>query len=104
MASNDEHLMNQLVKLGDMMGDGLHHEEPWIAREYRKISRILMPEIKEKEKATRIARNKALDAKVAQVLPNHKCKCGGNLKQSRSGSLVVNCTVCSLSFKFSKKK
>jgi len=36
-SDNNEHLLAQLVKLGDMMGDGLHNEPDgkWIEREYR---------------------------------------------------------------------
>jgi len=40
-----DHLSRQLIKLGDMMGDGLHYEEPWIAKEYKKVSKALYPEI-----------------------------------------------------------
>jgi len=36
-------LQRQLIKLGDMMGDGLHHESPWIAKEYRKVAKRLFP-------------------------------------------------------------
>jgi hypothetical protein len=42
---NRDYLHRQLIKLGDMMGDGLHHEEPWIAKEYTKIAKILYPEM-----------------------------------------------------------
>lgn len=40
-----DRLHKQLVKLGDMMADGLHYDEPWISTEYRKISKILFPEM-----------------------------------------------------------
>lgn len=41
-------LHKDLVKLGDMIADGEHLEKggKWISREYRKISKILYPEIK----------------------------------------------------------
>lgn len=34
----EDRLYGQLVKLGDMMGDGLHHEPggKWISRDYKK--------------------------------------------------------------------
>ena len=37
------HLHSQLIKLGDMMGDGLHHEPDgrWISKEYTKVLRAL---------------------------------------------------------------
>lgn len=43
MATDNDFLLNQLVKLGDMMGDGLHHEPDgkWIEKEYRKIAKQL---------------------------------------------------------------
>ncbi len=38
-------LHKDLIKLGDMMADGLHYEDPSISREYRKISKALFPEM-----------------------------------------------------------
>jgi len=56
-ASDDFH-WRQFCKLGEMMGDGLHHEADgkWIAIEYKKLSRILIPEIRDVEKARRLRR------------------------------------------------
>ena len=41
--NNDEFLWNNLVKLGDMMGDGLHLESDgkWIEKEYKKTLLLL---------------------------------------------------------------
>lgn len=38
-------LYQQFIKLGDMMGDGLHLEKDgrWIAREYKRISKNTIP-------------------------------------------------------------
>ena len=38
-----DRLLAQLVKLGDMMGDGLHHEDPEISKEYSRIVKLLFP-------------------------------------------------------------
>jgi hypothetical protein len=43
--SNKDRLHQQLIKLGDMMGAGMHHEEPWIEREYRRVAKQLYPEM-----------------------------------------------------------
>lgn len=45
MERDNDHLHRQLIKLGDMMGDGLHYESDgkWIEKEYTKICKILHP-------------------------------------------------------------
>lgn len=42
----NEHEWRQFCRLGEMMGDGLHHEPDgkWIVKEYRKLAKILLPE------------------------------------------------------------
>ena len=98
---NNDFLSNQLIKLGDMMGDGLHHEEPWIAKEYGKILRKLHPEIfKEKRKAEAIFTNAQMD----KLLAEKRCECGGNYKQSRSGSKIAYCAMCNKRVKAVSKK
>lgn len=97
---------NQFCKLGEMMGDGLHHESDgkWISKEYRRLSKILIPEIRIQDAVRRKAKNKLVDEKMASLLSNKKCDCGGGLKQTRSGSLSCRCTVCPLRFKARTKK
>lgn len=92
-ADTKKHLGNQLIKLGDMMGDGLHHEPDgkWISAEYKKVATALgyIP------KPCRKARNKAINKQMAQRVTDVKCgKCQGELKQSRSGSKRAQCTKC----------
>lgn len=97
----NERLHEQLVKLGDMMGDGLHHEPggAWISREYTKICRILYPEMFPKKDFTK--RNKAVSA----WCETHKCQmCKGELKQTKSGSLRVKCKDCGAKYQLSKLK
>lgn len=90
-------LYEQLARLGEMMGDGLHHEEPWIAKEYNHISRLLFPDI---HRDLRVQKNKATDEKMKELFTRRKCyTCQGELKQLRSGSLTCLCSVCGAKFK-----
>lgn len=45
--TDNERLHNQLIRLGDMLGDGLHHESDgaWIPGGYRRVSKALFPEM-----------------------------------------------------------
>lgn len=84
-------LYQQFIRLGDMMGDGLHLERDgrWIAREYKRISKILFPEMFPK-------RDTALrDTAISEWCKDNPCKnCGGKFKQTRKGSMRVVCTEC----------
>ena len=105
--SNNQNLWDQFVKLGDMMGDGLHHEPDgkWIGREYKRLSKILVPEIKEAETENRKIKNKAVDGQIKKLLEAIKSKCcTADLKHSRSGSLIVYCSICNKRFKAVKSK
>lgn len=108
MAKNNKFEWDQFIKLGDMMGDGLHHEPDgkWIIKEYRRLSKLLVPEIAEAEKAKKVERKKNIDKAVAKLLEKEKCNCGGRLYQKRSGTRVLYCTLCPLKYKLktSKKK
>lgn len=84
-------------KLGEMIGDGLHHEEPSISKEYNKLRKILIPETpeeKKRKKEIRKIRNKNIDKVISERLKSDRCKCNGELKQTRSGSKTVRCTKC----------
>lgn len=89
---NDRDILHQqLVNLGDMMGDGLHLEKDgrWIAREYRRISKILFPKMFPKRDTT------SRDTAIAEWCKDNPCKgCGGKFKQTRKGSMRVVCTEC----------
>lgn len=95
MAEN-EHEWSQFVKLGDMMGDGLHHEPGggWITKEYNRLSKILIPEIKEAYSEKRKLRAAHINEQIKKLVEIHKCSCGGCLVQKRSGTKVVYCEVC----------
>lgn len=100
----NEHEWNQFIKLGDMMGDGMHHEEPWIAKEYNRLAKILVPEIKEVAQKRRAEKSERVDSQMQKLLLVKKCHCGGSLKQSRKGSKIAYCSDCSARFKATTKK
>lgn len=93
----------QFIKLGDMMGDGLHYEEPWIAKEYKRLSKILIPAIKKQETERRKKLNEAINIQVSNKLKTDRCSCGSKLKQTRSGSKVVKCLSVSCGKKYTYK-
>ena len=88
-----------------MIGDGLHYEADgkWISKEYKRLSRILIPEIREAEKKGQIAKNEARNKRIAELLANFTCSCGGKCKHVKSGSLTVKCQ-CGKIYKARKTK
>lgn len=99
----------QFAKLGEMMGDGLHHEPngKWIIREYKRLMHILVPEVKEVEAKRRKLKNQQLDENMKNLLSEKRCiqdGCGGNLKQSRLGSKIAYCQTCNCRYKAIKSK
>lgn len=94
-------LHSQLVKLGDMMGDGLHHEPDgkWITKEYRRVARALGYGPARTNNTAAI--NQAVTARLATL----GCpKCGGQLKQTRSGAKRAACVACGAKFQFKAAK
>lgn len=97
----NQFLWRQFCRLGEMMGDGLHHEPDgkWIEREYKHLARILIPELKTQDKERRKLKALNIDEQMQKLLLERKCSCGGTLKQSRSGSKVCYCTECNARYK-----
>jgi len=98
---NDEDFSyRQLVRLGDMMGDGLHHEPDgkWIEKEYKNTLKTLgiYPKRKNNSKEINEAMNKSLQNIVCQ-------KCNGILTQTKSGSMRAKCQVCGAKFQILKR-
>ena len=96
-----DRLHDQLVKLGDMMGDGLHHEPDgkWITKEYRKVARALG------YGAPRASNAEAINKAMAEAVEITRCrKCGGQLKQTKSGSLRAACVQCDTKYQFKRSK
>ncbi len=92
-------LHKQLVKLGDMMGDGLHHEADgkWISKEYKKILKAL-------GLAKPAKRNtQAINERMAQRVKEVVCKkCSSTLEQTRSGSKRAICIACRAKYQLLK--
>lgn len=95
---DDSFLWNQFCRLGEMIGDGLHYEEPWISREYKKLSYILIPELKQEEAKKRKLKNTKINSQIKNLLENKLCDCGSKLMHVRSGSLKIKCTQCNLRY------
>lgn len=97
-----KHLRSQLIKLGDMMGDGLHHEPGgrWIEREYAKVLKALG------HGPRRLNRSEVIDESMAKALSSALCSCGGKLKQTKKGALRAACVDCErkYQFQFPRKK
>lgn len=94
-------LHRQLVKLGDMMGDGLH-EEPggnWITRDYRRVAKALGYPVGQQRRANN---SQAINEGMAVRVKEFKCHCGGEVKQTRSGSKRARCTSCQALWKLLK--
>lgn len=103
----EERLHSQLVKLGDMMGDGLHLEPggKWISSEYRKIARALgltMPGNSRKRTPESI---REIDRQMAMRVAEMECpKCKALLlKQTRSGAMTAVCTSCGARYKLLRR-
>lgn len=96
-------------RLGEMIGDGLHYEDPCISKEYNRLLKKLVPEteFEKKHKAkVRKLRNKQIDGLIYEKIKTDRCLCGSILKQKRSGSFKVSCTnqKCNKSFTYRKIK
>ncbi|GKT33311.1 hypothetical protein ADUPG1_002449, partial [Aduncisulcus paluster] len=92
----EKHLHKQLIKLGDMLGDG--DCDPWVEKEYVRVLKALGIGPKPKK------RNSAqINAMMVPRLQDVKCKCGGELKQSRSGSMIGKCVECGKKYRLLKR-
>lgn len=89
--SDNEFLWNQLITLGDMLGDGLGYEkgEEWIGKEYKRVARALGL-----YKTHRKNNGEKINEFMAKRISETKCNCGGNLRQSRKGSFIGVCVKC----------
>lgn len=95
------HLHRQLVKLGDMIGDGLHHEPDgkWISKEYNQVAKAL-GYIKSKSRKNN---SETINQMMQERVKNFKCECGGKTKQTRSGSMRAVCTSCGGKYQLLKR-
>lgn len=94
-------LHRQLAKLGDMLGDG--DAEPWVGKEYRRICKALG--YTSNRRRVDPARKEAINTAMAKRVSEVKCpKCSGQLKQTRSGSMIADCTQCDGQYTLLKAK
>lgn len=100
---DNKHLWDQFAILGERIGDGdLGPDEKWVAREYKRLSKILVPEIRESFQQKRKQKAENINAQMQKLFLTKRCtkeSCGGELKQSRSGSKVCYCTICKSRYK-----
>lgn len=89
-------LEDRLVRLGDMMSDGLHLEPggEWVEKEYKQTLKALglLAPAKRKNNSDKI--NEFMANRLKEV----KCTCGSELVQSRSGSFIGKCKKCGKKF------
>lgn len=99
--NNNEVLWDRFIRLGERIGDGDldASERKWILPEYRRLMKQLVPGIKEQETEHRRLRAINIDAQMVKKLAENDCKCGGKLKQARSGSKVAYCEICNARYK-----
>lgn len=89
----EKRLHRDLIKLGDMMGDGLHHEPDgkWIEQEYRRTAKALGYDVTRPRKNN----SEAINARMATRVTEVRCQnCDGELKQTRKGSKRGRCVNC----------
>lgn len=110
MEKDKQHLWDRFIRLGEMIGDGLHFEESWISKDYRRLMKILCPPTEE-EKAIktelRRKKNENINKQLEEKLKLDKCfKCNSDLKQTRKGSKVVQCVneECKAKYQYKSKK
>lgn len=92
-------LHDRLVRLGDMLGDGLADEPGGreILREYKEVARKLG------YGPSRGMRTARIDAAMEKALKTQRCKCGGKLVQARKGALRAQCGDCHTRYQFAQK-
>ena len=99
----EQRLLSQLVKLGDMLGDG--DCEPWVGKEYRRVCTALgyTSNRRRTDAATTAAINEKMVERCAKERCPH-CKLERTtLKQARSGSMSAKCTICDRSYKLLRR-
>ena len=103
--NDDDFLYRQLDNLGQMIADGLADEPDgkWIRQQYKGICRTLglLKPTKRKRKASSDKVNDFMKKRIETV----KCsKCGGDLRQSRSGSFIGVCIKCKAKFRLGRNR
>lgn len=107
---DNEFEWNQFIRLGDEIAMGNHYENPWISKEYKRLAKILIPPTEEEKQykaEIRRKKNENINKQIEERLKTDICsKCNSKLKQTRSGSKVVQCIneECKARFQYKSKK
>ncbi|TKU71492.1 hypothetical protein FDX14_16600 [Citrobacter sp. wls710] len=101
-------LHRQLVKLGDMIGEGLADEPggSWIRRDYRKtLSALGIKQPRRPNTKIPDAVKSTIDQRMALRCQQEECtECKRHsLKQTRSGSMSARCTLCGCRYKLLRR-
>lgn len=104
---SDDFLWEQFCRLGEMIGDG-QADEPdgaWIRKKYKQTAIALGVAKPSDFRKPRTNNNEKINVFMAERLKTAACKkCGGKLKQTRSGSLRGKCDKCNLIYILGKTK
>ncbi len=100
---------NLWIKCADLLSDGdlEGSERRYYEREYKRLAKICCPddeETKAYKREVKQRRNKKINEQMTKLNTEKKCSCGGELKQSRSGSWVAYCVECNTRYKAGSKK
>ena len=104
---SDDFLWNQFCRLGEMIGEGEADESDgaWIRKQYRQTAIALGIAKPSDFRKPQENYNKQINDFMAERLKIAVCKkCGGKLKQTRSGSLRGKCEKCNLIYILGKRK
>jgi hypothetical protein len=101
-----EFLWRQLDRLGQMIADGLADESDgkWIRQQYRETAITLGIAKPSDFRKPRKNHSKQINYFMAERVKVVKCRnCGGDLVQSRKGSLVANCNTCGARYRLGRR-
>lgn len=100
---DNDFLHRQLIKLGDMMGDCLHHESggEWIEREYGRILKALGIGPPKKKRRND---SQGINEFMKDAVNKRRCpECDDQFIQTRSGSLRAECQGCGNIYQLGKR-
>lgn len=104
MNDDKDYLYERLVKLGDLMADGIHLEPDgaWIEKEYKDTMRLIgISPVKKKRKSPN---NTIIDEFMKKRCCEEICECGGELVQTRKGSFFAKCKICEKKYRLGKSR
>lgn len=107
MTNEEEFLYHQLDGLGQLIADG-EADEPggkWIRQQYRQTAIALGIAKPSDFRRPRKNHSKQINNFMAERVRAVKCrKCGGELMQSRKGSLIADCKSCGARYKLGRMR